>query len=385
MRRPKRVGIIGADADWFSREVLRGAAVVFAQCRWDARLFASDHLTRDFDPDELDGLIGRLDLLKEAGVRLPASLATVNTPCDDPAPGGAAVGTDQAAVGRCAADYLLSLGIPNFGYFGSCGGHAGACHRAFVGRLAGAGCSCSVLDRLVGGRRPAPPERAGRLRRWVAYLAKPAAVLAESDELGLSLLQACGELGVAVPQALAMLAVGNDELVCGMTVPALSSIALPAEQVGHDAARMLAGLMGPEPAPARQLLLAPLRVVLRGSSGFEARADVDVAAAMRFIRLHVRDDVSVSDIVRELSISRRSLELKFERELGCAPAAQIRRARIDAAKLLLAGTRRPIPSIALASGFRGARHLLGVFSRDVQMTPSAYRRSTPSLHARSPA
>lgn len=129
------------------------------------------------------------------------------------------------------------------------------------------------------------------------------------------------------------------------------------------------------------------REVLRGAALVFAqrRWDADVAAAMRFIRLHVRDDISVSDLVRELSISRRSLELKFARELGCAPATQIRPARIDAAKLLLAGTREPMASIALGSGFRGARHLLAAFSRDVQVTPSAYRRAAACSQARSPS
>ena len=137
---------------------------------------------------------------------------------------------------------------------------------------------------------------------------------------------------------------------------------------------MLDRLMAGERPAERRLLVPPAGVVPRRSSDLPALLDPDVAAAVRYISLHVRDDLQVADVVREVSVSRRSLEQRFLRALGRTPAAEIRRAQVEVAKQILSQTDEPMAAVARAAGFRDAKQLGATFREQAGVTPTAYRR-----------
>ena len=137
---------------------------------------------------------------------------------------------------------------------------------------------------------------------------------------------------------------------------------------------MLDRLMGGESPSQKQLLVPPAGVVPRGSSDVPSILDPDVAAAVRYISLHVQDDLQVADVIREVHISRRSLEHRFLKALGRTPAVEIRRAQIEVARHLLAETDEPMDRVALAAGFSNAKQLGASFQHETGSTPTAYRR-----------
>ena len=123
------------------------------------------------------------------------------------------------------------------------------------------------------------------------------------------------------------------------------------------------------------LLVPPAGVVSRGSTDLPLIFDADVAAAVRYISLHVRDHLQVADLLREVPVSRRSLEQRFLKALGRSPAAEIRRAQVEVAKQMLSETDEPMRGVAKAAGFSNGKQLGAIFRHETGETPREYRRA----------
>jgi LacI family transcriptional regulator, galactose operon repressor len=282
-------------------------------------------------------------------------------------------------VGRLAAAHLLSLGLPHVAFFGTRSHYYSLLReQGFTQAVAAAGLSCHVfLNGHPNGAHEIgadPP-----LEDWVRRLPKPIGILASTDSRALDLLAVCRKLEIDVPGSVAVLGVDNDDVFCELANPPLSSIALATQRIGYEAARMLDRLMAGETPAQRQLLVPPAGVVPRRSSDIPSILDADVAAAVRYISLHVQDDLQVADVLREVPLSRRSLEQRFLKALGRTPAAEIRRAQVEVAKQMLAETDEPMARVALAAGFSNAKQLGASFHHETGTTPTVYRRKLRTL------
>jgi LacI family transcriptional regulator len=120
----------------------------------------------------------------------------------------------------------------------------------------------------------------------------------------------------------------------------------------------------------------PLRIVTRHSTDTVAMDDGDIALAVRHIREHATASLNVPDLLQVTKVSRRILEQRFQQVLGRSPAEEIRRVRLNRAKELLTITDWKIPGIAAASGFSSAEVLNQIFRRELDTTPTLYRRQS---------
>ena len=210
------------------------------------------------------------------------------------------------------------------------------------------------------------------LADWLAALPHPVGVWAVNDLRGQHVLQACRIAGLMVPDDVAVLGHGNDELLCEVCDPPLSSIAIAQEGIGYDAAAVLDQLMwgqpvqGPPPPP-------PLGVVTRQSTDTVAVADPDVAAAVHFIRDHAADPISVEQVLDHVHASRSTLDRRFRESLGRTVHEQIEQAHLQRAQELLRGTNLKMEQVAARSGYQNARRLAEAFRRVLGQPPSAYR------------
>src|SRR5262249_55050711 len=143
---------------------------------------------------------------------------------------------------------------------------------------------------------------------------------------------------------------------------------------GYKAAELLEKLMDGAPIPKEPILLPPSGVETRQSTDTLAVEDPTVAQAIRFIRANAHKPIQVSDVLEQVSISRRTLEHRLSQTLGRTPAEEIRHARVQIAKKLLGSTDESMPWIAAHSGFEYAEVLTRVFRRELGTTPTAYRR-----------
>jgi LacI family transcriptional regulator len=115
-------------------------------------------------------------------------------------------------------------------------------------------------------------------------------------------------------------------------------------------------------------------VIPRRSTDVLAAEDRHVAAALRFIRDRFRTGIGVDDAVAEAGISRRSLEIRFQRSLGRSIRQEIQRVRLAWSQKLAVETNLSAEKIAEVSGFSSVNYMSNVFRRELAVTLSEYRR-----------
>ncbi len=286
------------------------------------------------------------------------------------------VGADNHAAGRMVAEHLLERGFRRFGVYKiGTEVYFEQRHEAFVEALRERGCPCEVYHVPGQGETPAHWEtHENRLAQWVKRLPKPVGIMACTDQLGFWLLDACRRAGVAVPEEVAVVGVEDDESLCTMASPPLSSVRLGADRIGYRAAALLDRLMAGKPPTKQTIVLQPVGIVTRPSSDIVALEDGLVARALRLIRDKACDGLTVEDLLDSLVVSRSSLERRMRQAIGRSPKAQIMRVRLDRARRLLTDTGLSVAAVAEQTGFKQPHHLSTVYKACYGHFPSAERR-----------
>jgi LacI family transcriptional regulator len=211
------------------------------------------------------------------------------------------------------------------------------------------------------------------LARWLKSLPKPVGILAWNSNDGRHVIDACRFVGLSVPEQVAVLSGDDDELLCEACSSPLSGIAVPAQQIGYEAAAMLDRLICGRRPSKTSISIGPTGIVARQSTDVLAIEDQDLVQAIRFIREHACEAIRVEDVLRVVPLSRRQLEIRFREVLGCSPADEIRRVRLKQAKRLLSQTDMTIPDVAIASGFGSPEYLAYAVKHDTGLSPLKFR------------
>jgi LacI family transcriptional regulator len=204
-------------------------------------------------------------------------------------------------------------------------------------------------------------------------LTRPVGVFAVDDAWGFQLAAVCSQAGLHVPEEVAIVGVDNDDLLCELARPSLSSIPLSAHKVGLEAAALLNQMLQGAPAPEESLLIPPADVVCRRSSDILAIADEDVSQAVRFIRDHGHEPLRVEHVLAAVPVARRSLERRFRAVLGHGILVEIRHAHVQRACRLLTETDFSIATIAESAGFSGPKQFWLAFQQFLGQTPKEFR------------
>lgn len=286
---------------------------------------------------------------------------------------------DNRAIGRVAAEHLITSGYRRFAWYGLAGvWYSQERRRGFEERLAEAGHACESLDvpsPLT--RRCLDVQAIPRLVEWVSRLEGPVGVAAVHDQRAVLVLEACRLARLPVPDSVGVVGVNNVVEICEHADPPLSSVPRNETQVGYEAAAMLDRLMAsPHPAsrPPAPVFVAPQMVAVRDSARGVAVGDSLVARAVRYMLGHIGERFGVERLIKELRVSRRSLERAFQKAVGCSPNAQLVRLRLEhAAEVLRHDDRATLDTAARAAGLRDGRHL-----RSLLDTVAAHRGVMPA-------
>lgn len=365
----KQVALLVETSNAYGRGLLRGV-MGYARVHGPWAFQLTEHGRGEVEPGELagwagDGVIVRLENRRVADALRGLTCPVVDVSAARLMPELPWVETDDAAVARVAADHLISLGLRHFGYCGDERFNWSRWRReAFHRCLTASGYACHDA--------PAP-SRDSDLAGWVRSLPKPVGVLACYDIRGREVLDACRQAGVAVPDQVAVLGVDDDELLCELSDPPLSSVALDPRRAGWVAAELLDALMSGGRVERSDHLIPPLGVITRRSTDTLAVEDTDVAAAVRFIRERACSGITVADVLARVPVSRRVLEARFEQMIGRTPHAEILRVRLDRARQLLLQSGLTVAVVARRAGFRHGEYLSAVFRRELGMTPGEFR------------
>jgi LacI family transcriptional regulator len=372
--------LIETETSWGGR-VIRGiAAFAEKHTNWHLLIDPRDHEQRSAVPDgwKGDGIIARVTSRTQWQQIREKNLPVVNV--DDVYPGMRGVGTvitDEAERARLALEHLVSRGFRKFGYFAPPSVlYSKSRGDAFVRAVNEVGYEChEYLPGYRAGRKISWEERQRRVNRWLQSLPRPVAIVAVDANHARLLAEICHFAGVRIPDDVAILAGDTDELLCEVSTPPLSSVSVACERLGHDAAAMLDRMMAGEDPPKQPVLIAPHGVVSRQSTDVLAIDDPAVVRALRYIRTHAHHGIVVEDILREVPISRRSLEIQFRSYLGRSPAEEIRRVRLERGRQLLGKRELSITEIALSCGFSNATRFGVAFRKSFGTTPRAFRKT----------
>jgi LacI family transcriptional regulator len=284
-----------------------------------------------------------------------------------------AVRANQGIVAQLAMAHFRDRGFIRFAYCGTPSEWDWPpTGRNFQALAQQAGHSCEIYH---------PPSDFGshtmrleNLSKWLRSLRTPVGLLASNDQRAREVLDACRLVGKHVPEEVAVLGVNDDELICEMANPPLSSVIHNARRIGYEAAAMLHRLMQGKQVVA-DIEVDPLGVTARQSTDLLAIEDPEVANAVRFIREHACDCIRVDDVLDQVALSRRALEKRFRTAVGRPPHVEIRRVQLERVKQLLVGSDYKLEKIAELTGFSTAQYLAGLFHRVVGVTPGAWRQA----------
>lgn len=348
--------------------------------RWVLHLVPSDSATlyedlKDWGPEGIiSGMLDTHSPVLDPNYKKP----WVSILCEQKKVSRPFVTIDEEAVGRMAAEYFAERKLQSFGFIGNIE-HAFSRKRAdgFALALKKRGFECSpFLYRTKTSvqteeqRRKVTEEKL----KWLNGLAKTAGVLACDDWEAFQFIQFCRLQGVRVPEDVAVLGVGNDQPFVTISVPPLSSIRIPFDRVGYEAASMLDRMLDKEDLEEKQIYLQPMGLVSRQSTDVFHVEDPVLTKALAFIQEHIHEPIKVTDILKHVFVSRTLLENKFRTLLGRTPLKEIRRQRIQHAKQMLIDTDLPVYQIAEACGFNSDIRLSTVFRELTGVTPTAYRQ-----------
>ncbi|HUA39037.1 MAG TPA: DNA-binding transcriptional regulator [Candidatus Sulfopaludibacter sp.] len=289
--------------------------------------------------------------------------------------------TDNVAVSRTGFEHLKERGFRHFAFCGFNGAdYSDERKTGFVESVTRAGLRCHVYaDAQMSLKNDTAKyeglglKDGGRVAAWIQKLPKPVGVMACNDMRGQQILDACRATRVAVPEEVAVVGVDNDEVVCNLSDPPLSSVVPDTERIGYEAALLLSKMMEGGRSWPPEILIEPKGVVTRRSTEVLAMEDRQIAAVARFIREHACEGIDVSDVLRVIPMSRSSLDRRFIKILGRSPKDEILRVRLNRVKQLLAETDFPLSLIAEKTGFEHIEYLSRIFKKKIGITASHFR------------
>jgi LacI family transcriptional regulator len=296
------------------------------------------------------------------------------------------VQANDEGVGKVAAKHLLERGFKHFAYYYSYrSGSRAVCFeqrkKGFMAELQKAGFTCNVNVAELGlpwhqcSLKEMLSEQEA-LERWLAKLPRPVGLMCADDHRAERAAIACGAKRINIPEGVAIVGVGNDDLACQLCETPLSSVEIAPQKIGYAAARVLDHAVRTRKMPSKPILIDPMYVVVRQSSNIFASDNKVLVAALAYIQEHTHEPIRVDDILRHVPICRRTLENYFRLHVGRSPSEQICRAHIERAKKLLAETALPLANVAESSGFTSASALSEVFLREMNLRPGEYRRQS---------
>lgn len=282
---------------------------------------------------------------------------------------------DPAAIAKQAADHFFERGVRNFAWFpNDVAPPIQYRERAYIKHLEREGHPTHLIPTFErGGEKTDWRETAQQLGRHLEQLPRPLGVLCFSDEWGLKILEACQQVGLQVPEDVAVLGINNNTLVCESLAIPLSSVALDMERWAYEACAMLDRIMDGQPAPKGLNAYPAGGVVTRRSTDTVAVEHPEVAKAVTFIAERYTQPIGVDDVVAATRLTRPGLKRAFKTHLRRSIREEVQRVRVRHIKRLLIETDYTIETIAEEVGLGGPRQLYQTFERVESMTPRQYR------------
>ena len=287
------------------------------------------------------------------------------------------IDSDHRHVGELAAEHFVSKGHRHFAFLGY------SDHP--VSREREAGFVAALKKHGYTPERHHTPERQERSfeilhkgdATFIASLPRPCGLFCCWDEVGYRAVHTALDLGIAVPEDLAVLGVDNDPVFCGTARIPLSSIDPDITRMGFLTASWLEALMNGN--KIREIDL-PRQVqskglVIRQSSALEAVDDPLVRRFLELLRQRRPGTLTIEALAVDCHVSRRLLEQRVKAATGKTPRQHLSASLVEAIKRFLTQTDYTLAHIAEVLGFEHSERLSHLFRRETGKTPGEFRRN----------
>ncbi len=364
--------------DAYARGIARGI-IRYAKKNLDWKLLGSDWMFSSGEQNKLDGIISRIENQEQI-----YKIQEYHVPVVDIA--GAwkhtdffEVHNDEFETGQKAGRYLLSLGYENFAWVGV--SKVRWSTYRYEGYLSVLSPKVTEIQSCILKKDLDWWEKLDyeleTLCYWLGGLEKPTALFAANDTIGLKITHACTAANISIPRDIAILGVDNEDILCELAQPSLSSIRVDCESIGYNAAELLNSLIHPTGKNFQNIenkVVSPLDIVERESSRMIIAKDPFVEKALNFIKNRAHKGITVNDIIQELPISRRSLEQKFFIEMHKTLHCEIIETKVAYSKRILKETNHPLDIVSIKSGFGSLQRFHTQFKKIDGTTPGEWRK-----------
>lgn len=308
---------------------------------------------------------------------LSLGLPIVMAPFTQPFKHQANILTHDAKIGKLGAEHLLTGGFRHFAFVGMGQDFYWSWGRrqSFCRTLERAGYRPKTLGLPMRGHLISWSGAQTCLQQWLQSLPKPIGLMACNDDICLHVIEACKGVHITIPDEVGLVGVGNDDMICTLTSPPLSSIALSTEKAGFEAAGWLEEKITRPKTKVRNFSVEPMHVVARQSSDVLMIEDLHIKKTVRYILDHAHQGLSVSDVLAQVPMSRSVLYERFREVMGHSLYEFIRQIRMERAARMLIETDLSITDIARAVGFTDQKNVARYFKQAMGQTPLQYRRS----------
>ena len=377
----KKILLLTDFSSGYSRSLLRGIVqyskehgpwVFYRMPQYYRELYGDDGVVRWAKKWKADAIIAQLeniDLDKLNKLKVPIIIQNYRERADKICN----ITGDYFKTGTMAADFFLGRGFSNFAYYGF-KDMVWSRERSdgFKSRIEEAGFHVSILN-IQNRKNEQWSYDAIEVSDWLLSLPKPAALFACDDYFASQITETCKIYNISVPDEIAVLGVDNDDLICNISDPPLSSIVLDVEKGGYQAAGVLHQLMNKEIAQAFDIVIPPLRIESRKSTEKYAVNDKYILQIIDYIKNNYTRPISITDVMRLVPLSRRMLEKRFKKEMGISIYQYLLNYRIEQFTELIIKTPAPLTELALECGFEDYKNVARIFRKYKGTAPLQYR------------
>lgn len=284
---------------------------------------------------------------------------------------------DYVGTGKIAATFFSNKGYKNFAYFGV-KNVIWSTERLDGFRKVIENNYGTVNDLLVDDYI----KEKDKVVKWLHSLPKPAGVFACDDEYALFLTEICKLEEIKIPDEIALMGVDNDELLCVISDPQISSIELDVEYGGgYKLGQILGRQFKQKEFRPFSVVVEPSRIIERGSTKSHNIKDRYVNEVVNYIDLNYDKYITIQDILEQVPLSRRSLEIRFKEEFGSMTIYKyLQQRRMGKFASLLTTTDIPVSRAAEMSGIINSENAARLFKSVYGCSPTDYRRKEKNKH-----
>lgn len=374
----KRIALLIETSRYYGRGLLRGIAK-YSHLHGPLAFYSETGGRNKISYAELkdwkiDGIIARDEKLDKGIMEMGLPLV-VYVSRTEPKKYQHIIIANNIAIGTMAAEHFLERKYRHFGYCGFSDVYYSKMRlKSFADRLAQEGFSVSVYEKTQRDIKHSWEKEQNRICEWLQKTPKPIAIFACIDERSRHVAEACKRSQLNVPEDVAILGVDDDILVCELSDPPLSSVAMNPIEGGYEATKLLMDMINGKKVKQKQVVILPTHITIRRSTDILAIDDKEVINAITYIKDNAKKPLQVEDVVKHVALSRRSLEVKFRNTIGRTPHDFIKHIRIQKISEILRTTDLSIKQIDQLFGFHNSNNLARYYKQATGITCHEYRR-----------